>query len=66
MISLTVHSLIIMSSSSSFKFIQKLSKKRETGPQVARANVDRPNLQLFEDKINIITVITIKHRTNRI
>ena len=54
---------------SSFKFIQKfknLAKKRETGPQVARANLGGPDLQLFKDKINIITVTTIKNRTNRI
>ena len=40
--------------------IQKFSKKREIGPQVARANLGGPALQLFKDKINIITVITIK------
>ena len=43
--------------------IQKFSKKKETGPQVARGG---PDFQLFKDKINIITVITIKDRTNRI
>ena len=35
--------------------IQKLSKKeRLAGLQVARANLGRPDLQLFKDKINII------------
>ena len=56
----------------SFKFIQKFKnlakkkKKRETCPQVARTNLGGPDLQLLKDKINIITVITIKDRTNRI
>ena len=53
---------------SSFKFIQKfktLAKKRDWS-EVARANLGGPDLQLFKDNINIITVITIKDRTNRI
>ena len=45
--------------SSNFKFIQNFM-------QVARANLGGPDLQLFKDKFNIITVITIKDRTNRI
>ena len=46
--------------------IQKFSKKGETGPQVARANLGGPDLKLCKDKINIITVIKIRDRTNRI
>ena len=46
--------------------IQKLSKKKETGPQVAIANLGGPDSQLFKNKINITTVITIKDRTKRI
>ena len=44
-----------------FKFIQKFKNlaKKETGLQVARAILGGPDLQLFKDKINIITVITI-------
>ena len=54
-------------SSLSQKKKQKFSQKRkETGPPVAKANLGGPDLQLFKDKINIITVITIKDRTNRI
>lgn len=34
--------------------------------QVARAILGGPDLKLFEDKINIIAVIKIKDRTNRI
>ena len=49
-----------------FSKIQKFGQKRETGPQVARANLGGPDTQLFKDKINIITVITIKDRTNGI
>ena len=51
-----------------FKFIQKSCKKKtffffkakETGPQVARANLGGPDLQLLKDKISIIIFITIK------
>ena len=51
-----------------FKFIHifKNLAKRENGLQVAKANLVGPDLQLFKDKINIITTITIKDRTNRI
>ena len=41
-------------------------QKRETGSRVARANLGGPDLQLFKDKVNIITVITIEDRTNKI
>ena len=53
-----------MISSFKFKFIQKFKNlvKRETGPQAARANLGGPDLQLFKDNINIITVITFKDR----
>ena len=48
--------------SSLFK-TSKIQQKRQTGPQVARANLGRPDVRLFNDKINIITVTTIKDRT---
>ena len=51
--------------SSSFKFIKKFIKKEETDPQVARANLGRPDLKLFKDKINIIIVITITSKINK-
>ena len=51
-----------------FKFIHifKNLAKRENGLQVVKANLVGPDLQLFKDKIKIITTITIKDRTNRI
>ena len=40
----------------------KIKQKRETGPQEARANLGGPDLQLFKDKINVITIVTVKDR----
>lgn len=63
-------SFALASQFSKFKsnFIQKSSKKKakRTGPRIARANLGGPELQMFKDKINIVTVITIKDTTNRI
>ena len=56
-------------SSVKFKFIQKFKiwQERDTGPQAERdRNLGGQDFQLFKDKINIIAVITIKDRTNRI
>ena len=59
--------LLILGCVSSFKLIQKfknLAKKRDW----PAGSVSGPDLhvQLFKDKNYIITVITIKDRTNRI
>ena len=44
------------SCSISISSLFKIQQERETGPQLARANLGWPDLQLLKDKINIITI----------
>ena len=45
--------------------IQKFSKKRETDPQVARANLGGPDLQLFKDKLILLQYSYYNQRQNK-